>query len=124
MIPDITPWSYPNRNTPNETKTLVKYLKSVSSYNIIDVDISSLQQRLPHQAMDLTTRVIPRHHEGQKVFRPADGPWRRLRYTNRLLVDASVCSLPLEMILLHVPNVLLLPAAPASGSVAVAGPFV
>lgn len=26
IMPDMTPWSYPKRNTPNETKILVKYL--------------------------------------------------------------------------------------------------
>jgi hypothetical protein len=36
MIPDITPWSYPNRNTPKETKMLVKYLpkKKKESYQL------------------------------------------------------------------------------------------
>lgn len=34
MMPDMTPWSYPNRKTPNDTKTLVKYLSiTVSSYS-------------------------------------------------------------------------------------------
>ena len=27
IIPDITPWSYPKRKTPNDTKILVKYLE-------------------------------------------------------------------------------------------------
>lgn len=25
-MPDMTPWSYPNKNTPRETNILVKYL--------------------------------------------------------------------------------------------------
>lgn len=31
IIPDITPWSYPNKNTPKETNTLVKYLQVISN---------------------------------------------------------------------------------------------
>jgi hypothetical protein len=27
IIPDMTPWSYPKRKTPSDTKTLVKYLR-------------------------------------------------------------------------------------------------
>jgi hypothetical protein len=30
MMPDITPWSYPNKNTPNDTKMEVKYLGSAT----------------------------------------------------------------------------------------------
>lgn len=31
MMPDMTPWSYPKRKTPNDTKIEVKYLGKVSA---------------------------------------------------------------------------------------------
>jgi len=33
MIPDITPWSYPNRKTPKDTNIVVKYLHHISTHS-------------------------------------------------------------------------------------------
>ena len=49
MMPDMTPWSYPKRNTPKDTKILVKYL---------DLHVSAMK---PHYAGVLYTynRALP-----------------------------------------------------------------
>ena len=74
--------------------------------------------------MDLAALIAPRHHQGQEVLSPADGPGRGLRDPNRLLVDARAWPLFLPPVFLLVSYVLLRLAAPASRSVAVASPVV
>jgi hypothetical protein len=50
MMPDITPWSYPNRKTPNDTNTVVKYLETKVSMGISIADEELLTIASSHEA--------------------------------------------------------------------------
>lgn len=63
MIPDMTPWSYPKRKTPNDTNILVKYLAGVSNHRNSKQSDSNIQQRLSDQPMYLGGLPVSRRHD-------------------------------------------------------------
>lgn len=106
MIPDITPWSYPKTKTPNDTNTLVKYLRPISVESHAQ-NPRRIQQRVPRQPMHLSFLAIARHDDGEDFFCTTDLPRRRARYLDSLFVEARIGSLMFEMIVLCIMNVLL-----------------
>ena len=86
-MPDMTPWSYPKRNTPRETKTLVKYLELFSPCDTCNLPGETLQKWLSRQAMGEASLSIARHNGSNDLLNPADLPWSRVGDMDSLFVN-------------------------------------
>lgn len=133
MMPDMTPWSYPNRKTPNETKILVKYLSHLGQLDSDGTQVSGhgrrlgdTQKRLAHQAVP--PRGFPiaaRHDEGNNPAKPGDWGWTgRGNFDDELFVAefagvAVVAGGGVVVVVVYVVGIVdafgLLPARPGTG---------